>query len=190
MYHLLLDKLKSHQRAALLPQNLPVTAQPQRKSSITTGVVERGPAVMEFVDTDNQASSLTISPTPMLQMFAENQSLEKFGEIDLESDGEDPMPETVSRYQVIRRHTVGPSDARHKQVSRPPAEDEYKLSQNFQPIVMLHSPTALPLSALPNTNLPQNLPLVQNLPPQNFSVKDQHLLKPPTVLGAGKLVQT
>ncbi|XP_076372235.1 serine/threonine-protein kinase SIK3-like isoform X2 [Tachypleus tridentatus] len=187
IYHLLLDKLKSHQRAALLSQNLPVTAQPQRKSSITTGVVERSSPAMEFVDTDNRVSSnptLTISPTPMLQMFAENQSLEKFGEIDLESDGEDPMPETVSRYQVIRRHTVGPSDSRHKQVLRSPAVEEYKLSQNFKPIVMLHLPTALPLSALPNTNLPQNLPLVQNLPPQNFSVKDQHLLKPPTILGA------
>lgn len=39
IYHLLLDKLKSHQRASLLSQNLPVI-QPQRKSSITTGVGE------------------------------------------------------------------------------------------------------------------------------------------------------
>ena len=43
-----------------------------------------------------------------------------------------------------------------------------------------------PVSLLPQTNLPQNLPLVQNLPLQNFSIKDQHLLKPPTVMGVGK----
>ncbi|KAK8724908.1 hypothetical protein OTU49_010971, partial [Cherax quadricarinatus] len=36
-----------------------------------------------------------------------------------------------------------------------------------------------PMSLLPHTNLPQNLPLVKNFPPQNFSIKDQHLLKPP-----------
>lgn len=36
---------------------------------------------------------------------------------------------------------------------------------------------------LPQTNLPLNLPLVQNLPPQNFQIKDQHLLKPPQFMG-------
>jgi len=38
------------------------------------------------------------------------------------------------------------------------------------------------------TNLPQNLPLVQNEPLQNFTFKDQHLLKPPTVMGASKFM--
>lgn len=38
MYHLLLEKIKTHQRMALLPQSLPVASQPQRKASITTGV--------------------------------------------------------------------------------------------------------------------------------------------------------
>lgn len=45
-----------------------------------------------------------------------------------------------------------------------------------------------PMSLLPQTNLPQNLPLVQNLPPQNFSIKDQHLLKPPPFMHAGKCI--
>ena len=45
-----------------------------------------------------------------------------------------------------------------------------------------------PLDILPNTNLPMNLPLVQHQPPQNFSVKDQHLLKPPPVLGASEFL--
>ena len=46
-----------------------------------------------------------------------------------------------------------------------------------------------PMSLLPQTNLPQNLPLVQNLPPQNFSIKDQHLLKPPPFMHAGVSLQ-
>lgn len=45
-----------------------------------------------------------------------------------------------------------------------------------------------PLNILPNTNLPMNIPLVQHQPPQNFSIKDQHLLKPPTVMGASKYI--
>ena len=35
---------------------------------------------------------------------------------------------------------------------------------------------------LPQTNLTQNLPLVSNLPPENFSVKNPHLLRPPPAL--------
>ncbi|XP_032792877.2 serine/threonine-protein kinase SIK3 isoform X2 [Daphnia magna] len=41
-----------------------------------------------------------------------------------------------------------------------------------------------PMSMLPHTNLPLMLPLLQNEPPHNFSVKDQHLLKPPSAMGA------
>lgn len=37
---------------------------------------------------------------------------------------------------------------------------------------------------LPHTNLQLNLPLLQHQPLQNFSVKDQHLLKPPPAMGA------
>lgn len=43
-----------------------------------------------------------------------------------------------------------------------------------------NSPTVL----LPHTNLPLMLPLLQNEHPHNFSVKDQHLLKPPPAMGA------
>ncbi|XP_046382501.1 serine/threonine-protein kinase SIK3 homolog isoform X2 [Ischnura elegans] len=44
-------------------------------------------------------------------------------------------------------------------------------------------PSVLHPSMLPDTNLPQNLPLLQNQPPQNFCIKDHHLLKPPPVMG-------
>lgn len=179
IYHLLHDKLKNHQRASLLTQNLPVTAQPQRKSSITTGMVERGSPNMENGHSEHQ-SLLTVSPT---QMCAKNQNVENFGEVKLESDREETIRETTLNHQMIRRHTVGPSDTRHKHMSKTSVESlpKSKLSRNFKPLL---PSTKLPLSALPNTNLPQNLPLVQNFHPQNFCVKDQHLLKPPPVLGA------
>ncbi|XP_057378466.1 serine/threonine-protein kinase SIK3-like isoform X2 [Daphnia carinata] len=46
------------------------------------------------------------------------------------------------------------------------------------------SPSHHPMSMLPHTNLPLMLPLWQDQPPHNFSVKDQHLLKPPPAMGA------
>ena len=61
-----------------------------------------------------------------------------------------------------------------------------------QPITagLPHPPMMLnPISILPHTNLPQNLPLVQHEPPQNFSIKDPHLLKPPQVLGVGEYTE-
>ena len=46
------------------------------------------------------------------------------------------------------------------------------------------SPSYHPTVLLPHTNLPLMLPLWQDQPPHNFSVKDQHLLKPPPAMGA------
>ena len=71
-----------------------------------------------------------------------------------------------------------------------PDEVRIKLA-HYQPITagLPHPPMMLnPISILPHTNLPQNLPLVQHEPPQNFSIKDPHLLKPPQVLGVGKCI--
>lgn len=44
------------------------------------------------------------------------------------------------------------------------------------------------IDIIPNTNLPVNIPLVQHQPPQNFTIKDQHLLKPPPAMGASKYI--
>lgn len=41
-----------------------------------------------------------------------------------------------------------------------------------------------PTILLPQTNLPLLLPLLHDQPPQNFTTKDQHLLKPPPEMGA------
>lgn len=50
----------------------------------------------------------------------------------------------------------------------------------------LQTNTGRPGDIVPNTNLLLNLPLVQYLPLQNFTIKDQHLLKPPPVMGASE----
>lgn len=47
-----------------------------------------------------------------------------------------------------------------------------------------HLQTGCNVNVLPNTNLPLNIPLVEFQSPKNFTIKDQHLLKPPQVMGA------
>ncbi|XP_064470778.1 serine/threonine-protein kinase SIK3-like isoform X2 [Ornithodoros turicata] len=178
IYHLLRDKLEQQQKKALLPQNLPLTAQPQRKSSITTGIVEKGPQPSDGDGEPQQTTLvpspvLAVSPMPELQpMLSGDQSLEKFGEVELESDGEGDMGHEWAPV-CVRRHTVGPGDPQ-----REGGPATVLCTQGGR------GATQVPLSALPHTNLPQNLPRLQNLPPQNFSIKDQHLLKPPPAMGA------
>ena len=102
-----------------------------------------------------------------------------------DSDTEEPSPEALARYLAMRRHTVGVGDSRHEA----PEDVRAKLAQHYQPLAAAAIPQPIvfnPISLLPHTNLPQNLPLVQHEPPQNFCIKDPHLLKPPQVLGAGK----
>lgn len=67
-----------------------------------------------------------------------------------------------------RRHTVGPGDVQHEQA--------------------LVNPSAVPINfkfGLDNApRLPVNLPMMQNQPLHNFTIKNQHLLKLPTVMEA------
>ncbi|XP_015185253.1 PREDICTED: serine/threonine-protein kinase SIK3-like isoform X1 [Polistes dominula] len=110
--------------------------------------------------------------------------LEKFGEAEAESEERSSLqlsPDTP--YHATRRHTVGPGDTTHQPAT------SYPYAYNYTP----GYPTLRPLpilqfnndpQVLPHTNLPLNLPLVQHQPPQNFQIKDQHLLKPPPVMGA------
>ena len=58
------------------------------------------------------------------------------------------------------------------------------LSLDFFTGAPFASPSHHPMVLLPHTNLPLMLPLLQNEPPHNFSVKDPHLLKPPPAMGA------
>lgn len=70
-----------------------------------------------------------------------------------------------------RRHTVGPGDVAYEQALANPAV----------PINFKFGPENGP-------HLPINLPMLQNQPLHNFTIKNQHLLKPPTVMGASKLI--
>lgn len=70
-----------------------------------------------------------------------------------------------------RRHTVGPGDVEHEQA--------------------LANPSAVPINFKFGTDnaprLPVNLPMMQNQPLHNFTIKNQHLLKLPTVMEASTL---
>lgn len=68
-----------------------------------------------------------------------------------------------------RRHTIGPGDVIHEQA----------LANPTVPINFKFGPENGP-------HLPINLPMLQNQPLHNFTIKNQHLLKPPTVMEASK----
>lgn len=87
-------------------------------------------------------------------------------------------------YHATRRHTVGPGDTTYQ----PPTVYTQGYTQGYTPLPILNNLQCnnIEPQVLPHTNLPLNLPLVQNQPPQNFQIKDQHLLKPPSAMGASK----
>ncbi|XP_070156321.1 serine/threonine-protein kinase SIK3 isoform X1 [Polyergus mexicanus] len=108
--------------------------------------------------------------------------LEKFGETEAETEEKNSLylpPGTP--YHTTRRHTVGPGDAMHQSPTSYPY-NHMSGYQTLRPFPILHC--NMDPQVLPHTNLPLNLPLVQHQPPQNFQIKDQHLLKPPPVMGA------
>ncbi|XP_026815955.1 serine/threonine-protein kinase SIK3-like isoform X3 [Rhopalosiphum maidis] len=99
----------------------------------------------------------------------DSQQLEKYGDVDI---GESASSnKTQDNHPVTtRRHTVGPGNGLMTQVM----ESHY----------ITHLQTGRNINVLPNTNLPLNIPLVEFQSPKNFTIKDQHLLKPPQVMGA------
>ncbi|XP_075222290.1 serine/threonine-protein kinase SIK3-like isoform X2 [Lycorma delicatula] len=170
IYHLLVDKLESQISKVnnCLTTGSVLTHQQTRRASITTGVVER---VNEM---ESSTSPFMAMPTMQsMHLMQDSLQLEKFGDADSDmperSTVRNEAVNTTDKYHVTaRRHTVGPGDSTHEQVL-----EAHYMKQGEQ-----H------LNILPNTNLPQNIPLVQYQPPHNFTIKDQHLLKPPPVLGA------
>ncbi|XP_070000793.1 serine/threonine-protein kinase SIK3 homolog isoform X2 [Penaeus vannamei] len=180
----LIESAASSPSIALYPQPLPVVPTHHRKSSITTGFVDRSPVS----DTEEPAQAVPLFPCSPLppnppiayDPFQASSSFEKYGEPDVsgESDNDEPNQRSVDQYRHSRRHTVGPGDTHHEEV-----RGQLQLFGPGGCVVGTHQQP--PVSILPQTNLPQNLPLVQDLPPQNFSTKDQHLLKPPPCMGSG-----
>ncbi|XP_045108629.1 serine/threonine-protein kinase SIK3-like isoform X6 [Portunus trituberculatus] len=195
IYHLLEEQVAEATQAPsstpaipLYPQTLPVMSAHHRKSSITTGFVDRSP-VSDAEDT-TQVTVPLFSCSPVPQNLPALQDpyqpyLEKYRELEIsgESDTEEPSQQTVDKYLCSRRHTVGPGDTHHEEVMEAHMRGNLQLLAPGGVGVMSGYQTP-PMSLLPQTNLPQNLPLVQNLPPQNFSIKDQHLLKPPPFMHA------
>lgn len=156
-----------------------------RKGSITTGVVERTEALRQ--DPVDRLSPLNSGSNQIISFHGindPNAELEKF--VDMEIDSQQLLRTTdipsdsiypttsnsvANTSSSTRRHTVGPGDVEHEQA--------------------LANPSAVPLNfrfGVNSTgpNLPINLPMLQNQPLHNFTMKNQHLLKPPIVMEASE----
>lgn len=119
-------------------------------------------------NTGSVSSMPPLSPTSLSPFFPNTTTkapnvTEIFNEGTLLTPGDAPGLLTADRLLNLRRHTLGPGQT---PVFSNPA---FPPTLNYRGI-------------LPQTNLMQNLPLVSNLPPESFSVKDPHLLKPPPAL--------
>lgn len=78
----------------------------------------------------------------------------------------------------VRRHTVGPGDVAHEQaLAASPNVEMINFKSNDQQ------------RNSNNNHVPINLTTLQNLPLQNLTIKDQHLLKPPVVMDASKKIE-
>lgn len=155
-----------------------------RKGSITTGVVERTEAIrMDAVDRLSPLNSSVNQFITFQGVNDPNAELERFIDMDIDSQQllgtQDISTDTIFPNMVVngnasnstRRHTVGPGDIEHEQA--------------------LANPSAVPINFRFGVNdgphIPINLPMLQNQPLHNFTIKNQHLLKPPTVMEASKI---
>lgn len=75
----------------------------------------------------------------------------------------------------IRRHTVGPGDVAHEQALNPSAAINFKFDANNAATAYIAQP-----------QIPINLPMLMNQPINTFTIKDQHLLRPPMEMGASE----
>lgn len=123
-----------------------------------------------MTNTANNLLTLNVVDSPF--------DLEKF--VDMELDSTIPRtPESAELFPkasanvsaTTRRHTVGPGDVAHEHALANPTN---------VPINFKFGPENGP-------HLPINLPMLGNQPLHNFTIKNQHLLKPPTVMEASKL---
>lgn len=179
VYHLLLDKIKKHPKSSInkLPTLLPIGVATERRSSITTGVVDQ---VNKSGEVTSESTPL-ISPAALsrIQQLVEQTEGEDTSSQHSDSDNEEPSPEALARYLAMRRHTVGVGDSRHEV----PEDVRVKLA-NHQPLIASPQPNLYwPMGFVPNTNNP-HLPTVPNEMP-SVAVADQQFLQLPTCFGAG-----
>jgi serine/threonine-protein kinase SIK3 len=134
------------------------------------------PSQQEALDRLSPLTNMTLSSIP----GTTSGDLEKF--VDFDSDmgnnSNQRTPETtdhlfpqVNTLGQTRRHTVGPGDVAHEQALANPT-----------------TPINFKFGGEAGTNIPTNLPMLQNQPLHNFTIKDQHLLKPPIVMGASEFI--
>lgn len=150
-----------------------------RKTSITTGVVDRSSETVKQEAID-RLSPLTNTITSQFGIQPVDGDFEKFtvdiNDVDasiLQHQTSDSMMLSVAANGTIRRHTVGPGDATHEQALGPA-----NMAINFK----------LDGTAMGANQIPLNLPMLQNQPLHTFTIKDQHLLKPPVVMNASKII--
>ncbi|XP_017960836.1 uncharacterized protein LOC108654203 isoform X2 [Drosophila navojoa] len=189
IYNLLQDKLLQRRREnQRLQHHANLAYSRSRKTSITTGVVDRSePVKQESLDRLSPLSSnVNASNTALGFGWCADVGvdLEKFGDFELECLARANEPPVNSQHLSAtaggvagantRRHTVGPGDVAHEQAlanpQMPPIDFKCAPQCNETGQATLYYPT--------------NLPMLQNQPLHNLTIKDQHLLKPPVVMGA------
>nr|XP_017013876.2 uncharacterized protein LOC108068670 isoform X3 [Drosophila takahashii] len=183
IYNLLQDKLQQKRREnQRLQHHASLAYSRSRKTSITTGVVDRSELVkQESLDRLSPLSNANASSSALGYGWSDVAvDLEKYGDFELECLARSNEPPANSQHLSAqagggvngantRRHTVGPGDVAHEQA----------LANPHVPPIDFKCP---PQGSDPY--YPVNLPMLQNQPLQNLTIKDQHLLKPPVVMGA------
>ncbi|CAD5111210.1 DgyrCDS542 [Dimorphilus gyrociliatus] len=164
IYYLFLEKLKNKRYSGSIQSGLPVVTITERRGSITTGVVER----IEVPVSQGLSQAIPL-------ILLHNEDNERM-------DNEDePSKEALQKYQSMRRHTaasVYDDEALLHALSFSPSA--IGLVTPNLPVPPFSPPFAAgPNAIVPNTNLANLQPHVQNQPVTNFCVKDPHLLKPP-----------
>ncbi|XP_052748740.1 uncharacterized protein LOC113514438 isoform X2 [Galleria mellonella] len=176
IYHLLMDKLQQRSSARNSLQHRDsldsTTGQPLDLTSCKSTEDEQ----MDAEEASSQECLVSI-PCATDYLADAADSLEKFDEGGAAAEERRPAaPQPAA--PAPRRHTVGPGDCRHAQGGElGAASADLRAAPLY---VSAHfNQSSAKVSLLPNTNLAAKLPAVQHQPPRYFSVKDQHLLKPP-----------
>ncbi|XP_049883956.1 serine/threonine-protein kinase par-1 [Pectinophora gossypiella] len=179
IYNLLHDKLQQRSSARTSLQHRDsldsTTGQPLDLTSCKSSEDEQ----MDAEECTSQECLVSIPPE-QLDFTDTGDTLEKFGET-IPPATEDSRATTQDSH-ATRRHTVGPGDCRHTQGGELGVCGAASADLLAAPLYVSAHFNQQPgpnVSLLPNTNLAAKLPAVQHQPPRYFSVKDQHLLKPP-----------
>ncbi|CAH0689080.1 unnamed protein product [Chilo suppressalis] len=183
IYHLLMDKIQQrhHTRNTLQHRDSldSTTGQPLDLTSCKSSDEEQ----MEAEDSTSQECLVSIPCINVDYLTHRTDSLEKFGDGSITVVEErSHLPTTTNEPHATRRHTVGPGDCRHTQGGELGVCGAASADLRAAPLygsAHFNQQAGANVSLLPNTNLAAKLPAVQHQPPRYFSVKDQHLLKPP-----------